>query len=120
MILFAVSDFLLDSSSLTLTASQVEQSSSSHFTFSQQFDFLDGRRKDRENSFHTNTIGDFSYCESLTVGVRVFSLDYSSLELLDTLFVTFSDSYVHVDGISSLERREFGSSLAVFRFYKFY
>lgn len=97
------SDFFLDTSSFTLTSSQVEQSSSSYSTLSQYVDLLDRWRKDREDTLYTDTIGDFSYCESLTIGVRVFTLDHSSLELLDSFLITFFDTYVYIDGITSFE-----------------
>src|SRR5690606_38599564 len=79
------SDFFLDTCSFTLASSQVEQTSSSYFTFSQHVDLLDSWGDDREDTLYAHTVGDFTYSERLTVRVGVSTLDHSSLELLDTL-----------------------------------
>lgn len=114
------SDFFLDTSRLTLTSSQIEETSSSYFTFSYQVDLLDGWGNDWEDTLYTNSIGNLTHGKGFSVGVWVFSLDHSSLELLDSFLVTFFDTYVYVDGITGFERRELGSRLAVFRFYNFH
>lgn len=92
-----------------MQASQVEQSCSSYFTSSHQLDFLDRWRQQRKNTLYTDLVRYFSDSESLTVCVYVFTLDHNALELLNTLFVTLTDSNVYVYSITSLESRKRGA-----------
>src|SRR5690554_5235336 len=102
-----------------MTSSQVEQSGSSNPTFSQKFDFFDRGADDWENPLYVNTVGNFPYSKSFPITAWISSLYYRSLKLLDTFLVAFRNSYVDVDRITCLERRELGSRLCVFLFYKF-
>jgi len=112
-------DFFSNPGRLAMTSSQVEQSGSPNSTFPQNFDFLDVGADDWENPFYANTVGNFPHGKGFAITAWISSLYYRSLKLLDTLFVAFRNFYVDVDRITCLERRELGSRLGVFLFYKF-
>lgn len=97
-------DLFFDPGRFTLSTPKVKQPCSSYLTFSQQFDFFETWRDDRENPFYAYAVGNFSYSKGFPIGIYIFPLDHSSLKLLDTLFIAFSNFYVDIDGIPCFER----------------
>ncbi len=112
-----LSSSFFDTGSLTRQTSQVEQTGSSHFTAADYLNFLNVRRKNRENTLSTDLVRHFSNGERLTSRACISALQHHALELLDTLFVTFTYFHVDVHGVASSKRRDRRALLSVFLLY---
>ncbi len=99
-----LASFFFDTGGFPRKASQVEQTGSSYFTSADYLNFLDVWRKKRENTLGSDLVRHFSYSESLA-SARVSALQYHALELLDTLFVTFTDLHVNIHCVASSKSR---------------
>ena len=94
--------FLFDTSFLTGKIAEIEDSSSADGATLVDIDLFDERRRDGENSFHTDTVGDLTNSKGFS-GTASGALKHNALEVLDTFFVTFFDFVMDSDGIASLE-----------------
>src|SRR5262245_5927383 len=56
----------------------------------------------RENSFHTDAVGDFAHREGLRVQ-QPFSSDHRTLKYLNALFFSFNHFHVHADSITDFK-----------------
>jgi len=101
--------FLFDTSFLTGKIAEIEDSSSADGATLVDIDLFDERRRDGENSFHTDTVGDLTNSKGFS-GTASGALKNNALEVLDTFFVTFFDFIMDSDGISGLK---FGERLAL-------
>src|SRR5690606_1655003 len=96
---------LFNPSRFTVATTEIEYPCTTYLTSSDQINFVDTWRLDRENSFHTNTVGDFTNGKSLTRCVGVTTLNNSTLELLNTFFVSLFNFYVYRNGITGRKIR---------------
>ena len=84
--------FLFDTSFLTGKIAEIEDSSSADGATLVDIDLFDERRRDGENSFHTDTVGDLTNSKGFS-GTASGALKHNALEVLDTFFVTFFDYF---------------------------
>nr|GFD15181.1 hypothetical protein [Tanacetum cinerariifolium] len=68
---YDVATTLFDTSSFAREATQVEQTSTTHFTATNQLDFVDVRRQQRENPLSANLVRNLTNGESFSVGAWV-------------------------------------------------
>lgn len=79
-----------DTGVLTDGITQVEQTGTANLTTFNYFNFADKWRFNGEDTFHTHTVRNFTYSECFGSTLAT-TLNNNTLEVLDTLFVTFSD-----------------------------
>lgn len=91
---------------------EVENAGLTHFSVAQYLKGLDVRGVHREDTFHTHVAGHFAHGERFGHAVA-FDLDNNAFERLDTLFVSLDDAVVHIDGVASVEFRDFRSILSL-------
>ena len=105
---------LLDTSCFARQDTQVEQTSPTYFTTTDNFDLVDVRRQEREDTLGTNLVGNLTNGEGFAVGVRVLTLNYNTLELLNTLLVALANFHVNIDSVAGSKTREAGAALLGF------
>ena len=66
------------------------------------FNLVDERTADGEDTFYTNAVGNLTDSKGLSRSTST-ALQNNALEILDTLFVSFFNFIVDSDGIASLE-----------------
>ena len=101
---------LLDPGFLAGQASEVEDPRAADFTYLVQFDRINERRLERENTLHADSVGHLADGEGLGDAGTAF-LDHDATELLDTLLVfafrgILLDLVGDGDGVTGLELRE--------------
>ena len=98
-------DFFFNSGSFAGTFSEVVQFSSSNVTASNNLNFFQTRRVNREYSFNTNTLESFSYSDGFAnAWASLFNDD--TFESLSSLFVAFDDSNKNFNCISRIQFRK--------------
>ncbi len=105
-------DLFFDTCRFTLTTFHVVKLRSSYFTLFHNLDLIDRRRDNWEDTLNTYSIGYFSNSEGLTVASAP-ALNYSTLKLLNALFVSFLDFYVNVDSITRVKVRQVFANLCI-------
>ena len=98
---------LLDTCLLTGEVTEIEDASPTDFTVLVHFDAVNERGLIREDSFDTDSTGNFAYGEGLRKGILALRLDDDSSEFLKSLLVTFFDPVGNGDRITRLEIRIF-------------
>lgn len=106
---------LPDTCCFTATAAQVEESGSAYATTGDNFDLLDSWIMQSKGLLDTDTVGNFSYGVGGVHGAA-FTSDYHALEDLDTLFASFDDADMYLDGITGTELRVIHTHLLSFDF----
>ena len=109
--LFVFSSFVdsfLDAGLLTGEVAEVEDTCATHFTVLVHLDFVNERGLEREDSFDSDTTGNFPYGKGLRERIHALHLDDDTSEFLVALLVSFLDPVGHGDGVTGLELREFG------------
>jgi len=79
-----------DTGTLTDSLTQVEQACTTNLTAFYYFDIADKWRFNREDTLYAYTVRNFTYGERFG-GTLATALNNNTLEVLDTLFVTFAD-----------------------------
>ena len=84
---------LLDTSTLTATVAEVVQPGTTDVTDAMYLDAVDEGRVHREDTLHTDAIGDLTHGEAL-IGALTGDADHITLEDLDTRLVTLGNAIV--------------------------
>lgn len=87
------------------STTKVEQPGTAYFTTLQQFNFCDGRRRERENTLYANAAGNFTNRESFR-GASAFDLDDITFENLDTFLVSFNDTVADGNSVAGAKFRK--------------
>ena len=95
-------EFLLDTSFLTSESAEVVELGSAHLTHLVEFDALDVRRVEWEDTLYTHCSRHLTYGEPFLVSFST-NLDDNTAIGLDTLLRTLDDFVVHGDGVTCLE-----------------
>lgn len=103
--LFRLANGALNFRSLTNTVTKIIEFRSTYSTGTDNFDVLDVRAVNRENSLYAYAISNTANGESLG-NSRASLGNYSTLEGLSSLSVALFDSYVNTYGITDVEFRE--------------
>ena len=111
---YLVQATLFDTSLLARQTTQVEQTGTTYFTATDNFDFIDVRRQQGEDTLGTNLVRNLAHGECFAVGAGVTTLQHNALELLNALLGTFADFHVHVNRVAGGEQREAGAALLRF------
>ena len=104
---------LLDTGGFSLATAQVVDTRAAYFTLADKLDLVDVGGKNGKDSFDAYSVRDFSYGERLAVAA-VLALNHYALKLLNTFFLSLTNSYVHVDRVSCLEVRMLTTGFLVF------
>ena len=96
---------LFDTGFLTGEVAEIEDAGTTHSAMFVDINLLDKRAGEGENTFHSDTVGDFADSKGLS-GSASTTLQDNALEVLDTFFVTFFDLVVDGDGVASFELGE--------------
>ena len=96
----------LDTGFLTGEITQVEDTSATYSAVLVDINLLDEGAGDGEDTLYANAIGNLTNSKGFG-GTRTTTLDNNALEVLDTLFVSFTDFIVNSNGIASAEFGEF-------------
>lgn len=96
------SDFLADTCSFAVTTFEVVKLRAANPPRFKKFNLADAWRQNRENPFNTNAVGYFPHSEGFA-GTFATTLDYRTLELLNSFFISFLDFNVNVYSITWLK-----------------
>ena len=116
--LFGSLSFLLDTGALTAPLTLEIDLGTTYPTSLIQVDGFDIGGKQRERPFHTYAIGNLTHGKSGGLPLTL-TLDYITLETLDTLLVSFHDLIVHRNIITGFELRKlsFSRQLLMYKSY---
>src|SRR5690606_33837815 len=95
---------------LSGTLSQIIQTCPAYSAVANHFDLLNTRRMERECPFHTNSLGDLAYSESLAQAPASLP-DHNTLKNLDPFVVALNHLNVYPHGVTRAELRMIGSHL---------
>jgi len=96
--------FFFNTCTFTAALTQVVELGATHFTRLVQYDRIDIRRQDREQTLNAHAIRDLAYGKRGGSPIALH-LDHIPTEALDTLFATLYDLIVNGHIITCLERR---------------
>ena len=97
-----LTSFLFNTGFLTGEITKIEDSGTANSTMFVNFNLVDERTADGEDTFYTNAVGNLTDSKGLSRSTST-ALQNNALEILDTLFVSFFNFIVDSDGIASLE-----------------
>lgn len=93
---------LFDTSLFAGETTQVVQFGAANFAILVDYDGVDERRLDGEDTLNADVVGHFAYGEAL-FGAFARNFDNHTAVLLDTFLITFFDAVGHGDGIAGTE-----------------